>query len=270
MSSDNLNIHPTSIVSPEARVGEGVKIGAYAIVGPDTIIGDHCEIGPHVVIDSGTELGQQVRIFQFASVGAPPQDLKYGGEPTRLQIGDGTIIRESCTIHRGTVDGGGLTTIGKNCLLMAYCHVAHDCHVGDHVIMANGATLGGHVTVEEYVVMGGLCAVQQFCRVGAYAFIGGMSGANKDIPPFVRFWGQRGKVYGLNLVGLKRHGFSKEAVTALRDAYRIIFKGPTLEEALPKIESRYAHVPEVKRFLQFIKDSERGIALFHENGNIKD
>ena len=268
MNNENdVFIHPSAIVPPGIRIGEGVKIGPYSVIGPGVTIESDVEIGPHVVIEGETLIGRGARVAQFASIGAPPQDLKYRGEPTRVEVGEGTSIREFVTIHRGTKEGVGVTKVGKGCLLMAYTHIAHDCQVGANVIMANGATLGGHVMVEENVVIGGLSAVHQFCRIGAYAFIGGMSGVNKDIPPYVKYWGSRGKVYGLNLVGLRRHGFTKSDMDALKDAYRMIFQGGgTISEAVQKVEERFGHIQEIKRFTDFIKASKRGVTLAGNNG----
>jgi len=256
------NIHPTAIISPNSEIAEGVKIGPYAVVGPEVEIGPETEIGPHVVIEGHTRLGKKIKIFQFASIGAPPQDLKYSGEPTRVEVGDQTIIREFVTIHRGTQGGGGITRVGKQCLLMAYCHVAHDCQVGDRVIMANGVTLGGHVKIGDSVIIGGLSAIHQFCRIGAHAFLGGMSGVNKDIPPYVKYWGQRDHLYGLNLVGLRRQGLSREVVEALKKAYRMVFQeSDTVQEALDTVESRLGEIPEVKEFTGFIRSSKRGVPM---------
>jgi UDP-N-acetylglucosamine acyltransferase len=256
------NIHPTAIISPDSEIARGVKIGPYAVVGPEVEIGPETEIGPHAVIEGHTRLGEKIKVFQFASIGAPPQDLKYAGEPTRVEIGDQTIIREFVTVHRGTQGGGGITRVGKQCMLMAYCHVAHDCQVGDYVIMANGVTLGGHVEIGEHAIIGGLSAIHQFCRIGAYAFLGGMSGVNKDIPPYVKYWGQRDHLYGLNLVGLRRQGLSREVIDALKEAYRVIFQGgDTVRDALDVVESRFGAMPEVKRFTEFIRSSKRGVPM---------
>ncbi|OPL16990.1 MAG: acyl-[acyl-carrier-protein]--UDP-N-acetylglucosamine O-acyltransferase [delta proteobacterium ML8_D] len=256
------DIHPTAIISPNSKIAEGVKIGPYSVVGPEVEIGPKTEIGPHAVIEGHTRLGENIRIFQFASIGAPPQDLKYSGEPTRVEIGDQTIIREFVTVHRGTQGGGGITRVGKQCLLMAYCHVAHDCQVGDGVIMANGVTLGGHVNIGKSVIIGGLSAVHQFCRIGAHAFLGGMSGVNKDIPPYVKYWGQRDHLYGLNLVGLRRQGLSREVIEALKKAYRMVFQeSDTVQEALDIVESRLGDIPEVKEFTGFIRSSKRGVPM---------
>jgi len=256
------DIHPTAIISPDSEIAEGVKIGPYAVIGPEVELGPETEIGPHAVIEGRTRLGEKTKVFQFASIGAPPQDLKYGGEPTRVEIGDRTIIREFVTVHRGTHGGGGVTRVGRQCLLMAYCHVAHDCKVGDNVIMANGVTLGGHVEIGEQVIIGGLSAIHQFCRIGAYAFLGGMSGVNKDIPPYVKYWGQRDHLYGLNMVGLRRHGFPREVIEALRDTYRMVFQGnDVVSEALDAVEVRFGGMPEVKRFTVFIRSSRRGVPM---------
>jgi UDP-N-acetylglucosamine acyltransferase len=258
----NICIHNTALVSEDARIGEGVKIGPYSIIGPDVSIGADSEIGPHSVIEGRVSMGKYVRISQFASIGAPPQDLKYAGEDTQVEIADRTVIREFVTIHRGTMDGKGVTRIGGNCLLMAYTHIAHDCQVGNNVIMANAATLGGHVFVGENVVIGGLSAIHQFCHIGDFAFLGGMSGINKDIPPYVKYWGSRGKIRGLNLVGMRRLGLSRETIEGLRSAYKTIFHGQeTLTEAVRRLSEQEGLLPEVRRFVEFIKESKRGVPV---------
>lgn len=258
-------IHETAVVAEGARLGESVKVGPYSVIGPDVEIGDHTEIGAHTVVEGITRIGRNNTILHFSSIGTAPQDLKYSGEPTRLEIGDGNVIREYVTIHRGTADGGGVTRVGDNCLLMAYTHVAHDCHLGDNVVMANGATLGGHVHLGDNVVVGGLSAVHQFCKIGEFAFIGGMSGIEKDIPPYVKYWGVRGHLYGLNLIGLRRGGFPKDVITALRDAYRIIIqRSGILKDAVAEVEALWPDIPEVMKFASFIKDSTRGIPLGEE------
>ncbi len=270
MDPSNLpsSIHETAIISPSAALEKGVGIGPFSVIGPHVTIGKNAKIGPHVVIEGDTRIGDGVTVAQFVSIGAPPQDLKYCGEPTRVEIGHGTIIREFVTVHRGTEKGGGLTKVGSDCLIMAYCHIAHDCRVGDHVIMANGATLGGHVHVGDHVVIGGLSAVHQFCRIGPYAFLGGMSGVNKDIPPFTKYWGSRGKLYGLNLVGLRRNQFSREAIDALRKAYKAIFHGPeTVSAAVARLFSMPDLLPEVYLFLDFIQSSQRGVPVAGSNGD---
>lgn len=253
-------IHPTAIVAPKARIASDAHIGPYAVIGPDVEIGPGATIGSHTVIEGNTRIGSHVHVAHFVSIGTPPQDMKYKGEPTKVEIGDESILREFVSVHRGTVDGGGITRIGRSCLLMAYCHVAHDCQIGDQVVMANGVTLGGHVVVEEHAIIGGLSAIHQFCCVGAYAFLGGMSGTNKDIPPYVKFWGQRGNIYGLNLVGLRRHGFTRETIEALRHAYRrLIRRNGTIRDSLNTVEAELGHIPEVRHFVDFIRTSQRGI-----------
>ncbi len=260
MNRHTTAIHPTAIISPEAEIGVGVKIGPYSIIGPDVQIRDRCLIGPHVVIEGHTRVEEDAHIFQFASIGAIPQDLKYNGEPTGVEIGAGTIIREGVTVHRGTEEGRGVTSVGRLCMLMAYSHVAHDCKLGDNVILANSVAMGGHVTIGKYATIGGLCAIHQFCTVGEYAFMGGMSGTNKDIPPYTMYWGQRENLSGLNAIGLRRHGFSPKTIKALRDAYRIIFTtSSTITEGLSQAEKKYPDVPEVKKFTEFIRTSKRGV-----------
>ena len=257
---ESCRIHPTAVVEENAVLGEDVFVGPYAIIGPDVSIGDGCHVAPHVVIEGVTKIGQNCQIFQFASIGAAPQDITYGGEKTGLVIGDGTVIRESVTIHRGTSKGGGTTEIGSRCMIMAYSHIAHDCKIGNQVIMANVATLGGHVEIGDHAVIGGLSAIHQFCRVGSYAFLGGMSGANKDIPPFVKYQGQRANLFGINVLGLKRAGFSRQTIEALREAYRIIFaKSETITEGLDVADNTFPDVPEVRQFTGFIRESKRGV-----------
>ncbi len=260
MKRNIADIHATAIISPEAEIGEGVKIGPYSIIGPDVQIGARSVIGPHVVIEGHVRIAEDVQIFQFASIGAPPQDLKYTGEPTGVEIGAGTVIREGVTVHRGTEEGRGVTSIGRLCMLMAYSHVAHDCKLGDNVILANSVAMGGHVTIGKYATIGGLCAIHQFCTIGEYAFMGGMSGTNKDIPPYTMYWGQRENLSGLNTIGLRRHGFSARAIKALRDAYRIIFTtSDTVTQGVAIAEQKYGDVPEVRKFTEFIRTSKRGV-----------
>jgi UDP-N-acetylglucosamine acyltransferase len=254
-------IHPTAIVDPKAEIAEGVEIGPYSVIEKDVAIGEATKIGPHVVIREGTRIGKQCHIFQFSSIGEAPQAFAYKGEKTYLLIGDQNIIRESVTLHRGTVPGGKKTVIGNNNYFMAYSHVAHDCHIGNQVVMANGATLGGHILIEDHAIIGGLVAVHQFCRIGAHAFIGGFSGVLQDIPPYMLAQGDRTKLYGLNTVGLKRHHFSEETLRALKKSYRTIFRsGLTLEKAFKQLsEDNISRVPEVQHLLQFIQNSKRGI-----------
>lgn len=254
-------IHPTAIIQPEARIDEGVEIGPYAVIGEHVSIGSGTKVGPHAVIEGWTEIGKDNQIFQFASVGAEPQDLKFHGEKSYLRIGDRNRIREFVTIHRGTEDGGGETVVGNDNLFMAYSHVAHDCMVGNNVILANCGTLAGHVTMDDFAILGGLSGVHQFSRVGAHAMIGGGSVVVQDVPPYVIAQGNHAKTAGLNLVGLKRRGFSEETVRAVKKAYRFVFRsGLRLDEALGKIESELDQSPELKEFVEFIRKSERGIA----------
>jgi UDP-N-acetylglucosamine acyltransferase len=255
-------IHPTAIIDPRAQIAEGVEIGPYSVIEKDVFIGKGTKIGPHVVIREGTEIGKACQIFQFASIGEAPQFVGYKGEKTFLQIGDHNIIREFVTLHRGTAKGGGKTVIGNENFIMAYSHVAHDCQIGNQVVMANGATLAGHILIEDFAIIGGLTAIHQFCRVGTYAIIGGVSGVLMDIPPYTKAQGDRVKLFGLNTVGLKRANFSEKTLRALKKAYRIIFRsGLTLERAMKQVgEDEISQMPEVQHFLQFIQGSKRGIS----------
>ncbi len=256
-----MEIHPTAVVDPSAELAEGVKVGAYAVIGAQSRIGPGCEIGHHANIGPLTTIGEACRVWPFASIGTEPQDLKYNGEPTRLEIGARVQIREFVTVNRGTPGGGGVTTVGDDCLLMAYSHVAHDGHLGRRVVMANCATLGGHVTIEDFANIGGLTAVHQFCRIGTYAFVGGMSGVAQDQPPYMLCEGNRAKSHGLNIVGLKRAGFGGEAIDALKMAYRIIFRSHTpLQKAIAEVREQAPDLPEVRHLLEFIETSERGVA----------
>jgi UDP-N-acetylglucosamine acyltransferase len=253
-------IHETAIVHPKAEVGENVEIGAYSIVRENVTIGSRTKIGPHVVIDPYVDIGSDCRIFQFAAIGAEPQDLKFSGEKTFVKIGSGNVIREFVTIHRGTADGSGVTEIGEDNLIMAYSHIAHDCKLGRRIVLSNNATLGGHITIGDYSVIGGLVAIHQFVRVGNFAFIGGKSAVVKDIPPYMIAAGDRAKLHGLNVVGLKRQGFSNNTLTMLKKAYRLVFRiGLTLNEAIERVAAEVEQVPEVVHLIEFIKSSERGI-----------
>ncbi len=255
-------IHPTAIIDSKAEISEGVEIGPYSVIEKNVLIGEGTKIGPHVVIREGTEIGKGCQVSQFASIGEAPQSVGYKGEKTFLQIGDHNIIREFVTLHRGTVKGGGKTVIGNENFIMAYSHVAHDCQIGNQVVMANGATLAGHILIEDFAIIGGLTAIHQFCRVGTYAIIGGVSGVLMDIPPYTKAHGDRAKLFGLNTVGLKRANFSEETLKALKKAYRIIFRsGLTLEKAMKQVgEDEISQTPEVQHFLQFIQGSKRGIS----------
>lgn len=253
-------IHPTAIIDPAARLGQRVQIGAYSIIGADVEIGDDCQVGPHVVIEGPARMGRGNRVFQFASVGAAPQDLAYAGEPTRLEMGDHNIIREFVTINRGTVKDAGVTRIGHHNLFMAYAHVAHDCQLGNHIVMANAATLAGHVTIEDHAILGGLCAIHQFARVGAHAILGGGTMASLDIPPFVMAAGNHAELHGLNSRGLERRGFSSEDLRQLKRAYRALFRGKgKLEEGVASIREQQLDSPHVEYLLNFVAQSKRGL-----------
>ncbi|OGP64305.1 MAG: acyl-[acyl-carrier-protein]--UDP-N-acetylglucosamine O-acyltransferase [Deltaproteobacteria bacterium RBG_13_53_10] len=255
-------IHSTAIVDSNAEIGEGVDIGPYSVVEGGVSIGEGTKIGPHVIIREGTRIGKRCQIFQFASIGEAPQFLGYKGEKTFLQIGDHNVIREFVTLHRGTVKGGGKTAVGNDNFFMAYSHVAHDCQIGNQVVLANGAALGGHILIEDYATIGGLSAVHQFCQIGTHAFVSGLTGVPLDIPPYMLAAGNRARLYGLNTVGLKRHKFPEETVRVLKKAYRTIFRsGLALEKALQKIrEDEIPPCPEVRHLLDFIQRSKRGIS----------
>ncbi len=254
-------IHKTAIIDAKVELDSEVEVGPYCIIGSHVKIGKGTRLSPHVVIDGWTQIGEGCHIFQFASIGAIPQDLKYKGEESWVILGNNNVIREFVTINRGTAQSGGRTVIGDHNLLMAYCHVAHDCKIGNHVILANAATLAGHIEIEDYAIVGGLVAVHQFVRLGCHSIIGGFSGANKDIPPYMIANGQRVKLYGLNTVGLKRHDFSHEAVSNLKKAYRIIFRSSlTAKKALDQLQAEIKNSPEVDHLINFIKNSKRGIA----------
>ncbi len=253
-------IHPTVIIHHGAEIDEGVEIGPYSVIGKDVQIGRGTVIASHVVMDGWTTIGTGCRIHQFASIGAPPQDITYKGEKTEVIIGNNNVIREFVTIHRGTVKGGGQTVIGDKNFLMAYAHIAHDCKIGNNVIMANAATLAGHVRIEDYAIIGGFVAIHQFANVGAYAIIGGASAITHDVPPYVMAVGNRAKLYGLNKVGLRRQGFSREEIDTLKKTYNILFRsGLTLKDAVGKLEQEMKHSIHVARLLEFIKNSKRGI-----------
>ena len=254
-------IHPTAIVHPNAKIDGSVNIGPYAVIGESTTIGAGTVIGPHVVIDPFVTIGPQCHIFQYATLGALPQSFKYKGEKTVVKIGRGTVIREFVTVHRGTEEGGGITSVGEDCFIMAYAHVAHDCRIGRNVILANCVGLSGHITIGDYASLGGMVAVHQFVRIGEHAFIGGASGVSKDIPPYVMAAGPRVKLHGLNLQGLKNHGFSDSTISSLKKAYQIVFRMKlTLRNAIECILQEVEPLPEVKNFIQFLKSSQRGIA----------
>ncbi len=260
-------IHPTAIVSPGASLSEGVSVGPYSVLGPQVVIGSGTVIQHHASVVGRTVIGAGNRIFPFASIGAIPQDLKYRGEDTSLVIGDNNTFRESTTVHIGTEGGGGVTRIGNGNLFMAYSHVAHDCIVGNGVVMANCAGLAGHIEVHDHAIIGGLTGVHQFVRVGKHSMVGGGSAVFMDIPPYTTASGNRARLFGLNLVGLKRHGFTDEQVGNLKKAYRIIFRSNLiLKEALEKVEQEIPGSPEVTYLVEFIRSSSRGITRGGQDG----
>jgi UDP-N-acetylglucosamine acyltransferase len=256
-----MEIHPTAVVSPKAELAEDVKIEAFSTIGPRVTIGSGTVVGPHAVIDGWTTIGERNQIFPFATVGYPPQDLSYRGEETQLVIGNDNIIRENATINRGTQRGGGVTRVGNQNLVMAYAHIAHDCIIGNRVILANATTLGGHVRIDDCAILGGLVAIHQFIRIGAYAFIGGKSGLRMDMPPYMLAFGAPAKLYGPNLVGLRRHGFPRANIQALKHCYRIMFRsGLTVAEAIESIRQEVEMVSEVENLIQFMQGrSKRGV-----------
>ena len=253
-------IHPTAVVHPEARLHETAEIGPFAVIGAKVKIGAGTSVGPHAVIEGDTTIGARNKVFQFASVGAVPQDLKYAGEPTRLEIGDENQIREFTTLHIGTAGGGGVTRIGHRNLFMAYSHVAHDCQVGNGCVLANSVALAGHVEVGNHVILGGLSAVHQFTRIGDHAFIAGGSMVAMDVPPYCTAQGDRAELVGLNTVGLSRHGYSEDQLARVKTAYKILFRSKLgLNEALAKVRAEYGTQPEIELLLDFVANSKRGI-----------
>lgn len=255
-----MKIHPTAIIAEDVQLGEGVEIGPYSIIGPEVKIGKNTVIGPHTIIDNYTQIGEGCKILQFCSIGAPPQDLKFGGEKTAVVIGNFNTIREYVSIHRGTTADTGLTVIGDHNLFMAYVHIAHNCKVGNNVIIANSTGLAGHVEVEDYAIISPLSGVHQFCRIGAHCIVGGASAVVKDIPPYTMANGNRATLFGLNLIGLQRRGFPESSIAAVKQAYRIIFRSDLLlEEALEKAKAEVEDCPEVRHFIDFIQKSKRSI-----------
>ena len=258
-SGGGTNIHPSAVVSESARLGENITIGPYCVIGDEVEIGDGSIIGPHAVIEKGTSLGKECRVYQFASVGAPPQDLKFKGERSFTVIGDRTTIREGATIHRATGEGNE-TRIGSDCLLMAYIHVAHNCTLGNHVIMSNLASCAGHAIVEDRVVIGGMAGVHQFVKIGRNAMVGGMSKLVQDVVPYTIVDGHPAKVVGLNNVGISRAGIPLESRRLIKKAYKILYRsGLSLPEAIAVIEQEVDSCEEVEHFLRFLRNAERGI-----------
>ena len=252
-------IHPTVLIDPSATIADDVEIGPQAIIGPDVSIGRGCRIAARAILEQNVRLSANVHVGSGSILGGPPQDLKYAGEETWVNVGEGTRIREFTTINRGT-SAAGATSIGRNSFIMTYVHIAHDCHIGDGVIMANGTQLAGHVTVEDCAVISGLVAVHQFGRIGEYAFVGGMTRVNQDIPPFVKAVGNPVELYGLNTIGLQRHKFPPETIAALKRAYRHCFNSDlNLGQALERARRDLPATPEVDRFLEFVSSSQRGV-----------
>ena len=253
-------IHPTAIIHPKAQVGGGCEIGPYCVLGENVVLGEGNKLHSHVVIDGHTRLGNGNQIFPFASIGLKTQDLKWKGGITRTEIGDNNTLREYVSIHSAT-DDGNATVIGSRNNILAYCHVAHDCQLGDDIIMSNGVTLAGHVTVGERAVMGGLAGVHQFCRVGRFSMIGGCSKVVQDVPPFMIVDGNPGETRTINKVGMERHGISEEAQAAMKSAYKILFReGLNISNAVARIEAELPQLPEIRHLVEFVKSSERGIS----------
>lgn len=253
-------IDPRAIVSPQAELAADVTVGAFSVIGGDVRIGAGSWVGPNAVITGHTTLGANNKVFQFASIGDAPQDLKYAGEPTRLVIGDRNVFREFTSMNRGTAQGGGVTTIGSDNLFMSYTHVAHDCHVGNKVVMANYATLGGHVEIGDWVIMGGYSGIHQFTKVGAHAFLGNNAAVTRDVPPYLMVVGSPAVPHSINSEGLKRRGFTPEQIRNLKNAYRVLYRSDLkLADALAELNARAANQPELRIFVDFIGESTRSI-----------
>ena len=253
------SVHGTALVDPSAELERGVEIGAYAIVGPRVTVCQGTTVGPHALIERDTVVGQNCRIAKGAVLGTDPQDLKFQGEDTTLEVGDRTVIREYATLNRGTV-ASGRTVVGSDCLLMAYTHVAHDCEIGNHVVLSNAVNMAGHVVIEDWAIVGGLTAIHQFVRVGAHAFVGGASRIAQDVLPYMRVAGSPAKLYGLNSVGLDRRGFSEEVRRALKATYRLLFQSNlNISQGLARVEAEVEPLPEVLQLLAFVRESQRGI-----------
>jgi UDP-N-acetylglucosamine acyltransferase len=253
-------IHPTAVVASGAEIDPSCEIGPFAVVGPHVRMGPGNVVGAHAIVDGDTTLGAHNRVFPHAAVGLEPQDLKYKGERTRLVLGDRNVVREFATVHTGTAQGGGLTRIGSGCLLMATSHVAHDCDLGDRVIVATFCALAGHVLAEDGAIFGGLSAVQQFSRIGRLAYIGGVTGVNMDVAPYLMVSGARGEVVGINQVGLQRAGYTDEQIGRIKEAYRIVYRSKmALQDAVAQVRAEMGAHPEIAHFVKFIESSERGL-----------
>ena len=254
-------IHSTALVDSRAELADDVEVGPYCYIGPDVVIGPGTVLYSHVVIKGRVVLGRDNQIYPFVTIGFEPQDVKYHGEPTAVEIGDANIIREYVSIHRATSGGAGVTRIGSHNMLMAYAHVAHDCQVGDHVVLTNAASLAGHVVVEDHAVLGAFSGIHQFCRIGKYSFIGAFSAVSQDIAPFVKAVGNRAKVYGVNTLGLRRAGFSTETINLIKRAIVILFRSRLpLPEAVARIRSELPEHPEIEYLCRFVETSQRGVA----------
>ena len=254
------SIHATAIVAPDAILGEGVEIGAYCVIGPGVEIGPRTRVGAHAMIHCHTRLGADNIVHPFASVGDAPQDKKYKGEPTRLEVGDRNVIREFVTLNRGTAKDRGVTTIGNDNLFMSYSHVAHDCVVGNQCVLANSSTLGGHVVLGDWVIMGGFAAIHQFCKVGAHAFLANNAAVTRDVPPYIMAVGGPAKPHSINAEGLKRRGFTPEQIRNLRNAYRVLYRsGLRLEDAIKQLQEAASTQPEVQALVDFIPQSTRSL-----------
>lgn len=254
-------IHTTAVISPEASLAEDVSVGAYSVIGAHVVLGAGCRVDEHVVIQGPTRIGKRCHFFPFGSIGLPPQDLKYGGERTELVVGDDNIFREFVTVHRGTAQGGGRTLIGNHNFVMAYSHIAHDCILGDHIILANAATLAGHVTIADYATIGAFSGVHQFCKVGFHGFVGGYSVITKDVLPYSKTVSPReAGNYGVNRIGLERKGFSAESIKTIRSAFRVIQQSKlNTAQALAALKERFTDDRDVQPIIEFIEKSERGI-----------
>ena len=255
------HIHPTALVAPDATIGSDVTIGAFAIVGENCTIGDGCVVASRATLERNVTLAPNVKVGSGTILGGDPQDLKFRGEPTVVEIGENTTIREYATINRGTAQSFR-TSVGRNCLIMSYVHLAHDCHVGDGVIISNGVQLAGHVTIEDKATLSGLTAVHQFARIGRFSFVGGMSRVSKDVPPFIKAVGNPIKLYGLNSVGLQRNGFPEEVTRELKRAYRLFFRSElNVSQALERARSELQQYPEVQALIRFVDESQRGVVI---------
>ncbi len=255
------DIHPSAIISRTAELAAGVKVGAFAIIGDGCVIDEGTTIGPHAVLERNVLLAKHVKIGVGSVLGGEPQDLKFKGEETTVEVGEGSVVREYSTINRGTAQSMK-TTVGRGCFIMSYVHLAHDCHIGDGVIISNATQLAGHVTVEEKAILSGVSAVHQFALIGKFSFIGGCSRVAKDVPPYVKAVGNPVKLYGLNTVGLQRNGFSEDVIKELKRAYRLFFKSElNVSQARARAETELRHIPEIDEFLRFFERSDRGVVI---------